>query len=86
MKKYDNQEVKYEELFTVEADGDNLTCSVIGIAENGDYLYIKEEAKNVGNAYYLAQEFFLIDKSEYEAYYEIAKRNGKINNGNKRQI
>ena len=78
MVRIEKEDISYKELMVIDADGDKHTCDCLGISDDGELLFIKENEAHVGNAYYLEREFFVIDTEEYLKCLGIAAKNLRL--------
>jgi len=67
-------EKDYRELFTLHVDSNKCTADIIGIKNDGEYLYISEKLASSGNAYWMDRIFYSLDEDEYKHYVEMAKQ------------
>ncbi|MBP0968446.1 MAG: hypothetical protein J5722_12485 [Oscillospiraceae bacterium] len=70
--------IRYKELFPVKNCPEQHMRIFIGLAENGDLLYITESEEGMFTDIYLKRRFCRIDKQEYAEYLEQARRRGKL--------
>lgn len=78
MVRIEKEDVSYKELLVIDADGDKHTCDCLGISDDGELLFIKENEAHVGNAYYLEREIFVINTEEYLKCLGIAAKNLRL--------
>lgn len=78
MVRIENGNVSYNQLLVIDSDADKHTCDCLGIRTDGELLFIKEKESNVGSAYYIERDFFLIDKEEYLSCLGIAAKNIRL--------
>lgn len=71
-------DIKCEELFIVSVNAQKHSDVFIGRGEDGNYYYVDEEEAHVGNAYFMAREFYLIDEVELYEFIDKAYANGRI--------
>lgn len=69
---------EYRELFMVCVNANKCTDDVVGITEDNELLYIKERLANHSSAYWVARDFFTIDKAEFRHYLSLARKNGGV--------
>lgn len=75
-KYYEN--IECEELFIVSVNAHNHSDTFIGKDKDGNLYYVDEEEAHVGNAYFMAKEFYVIDEVELCQFIDKAYANGHI--------
>lgn len=73
---YEN--IKCKELFIVSINAHNHSDTFIGRDDDGNLYYVEEEEAHVGNAYFMAREFYSIDEVELSQFIDKAYANGRI--------
>lgn len=73
---YEN--IKCEELFIVSVNAHDHSDTYIGRDKDGNLYYVEEEEAHVGNAYFMAREFYIIDEVELGQFIDKAYANGRI--------
>ena len=81
-----DQNIRYRELFELKNYQEKHIRIFIGIADNGDLLYITENEESASTDIYLKHTLFHISKQEYAGYLEQAKRRGKLEKAIKRRL
>lgn len=71
-------DVECEELFIVSINAHNHSDTFIGRDKDGNLYYVEEEEAHVGNAYFMAKEFYILDEVELYSFIDKAYANGHI--------
>lgn len=71
-------DIECEELFTVSINVRNHSDAFIGRDKDGNIYYVDEEEAHVGNAYFMAREFYAIYEEELLEFIDKAYANGHI--------
>ena len=71
-------DIKCEELFIVSVNANNHSDTFIGRDKDGNLYYVEEEEAHVGNAYFMAREFYVLDEVELYEFIDKAYANGRI--------
>ena len=71
-------DIKCEELFIVSINAHNHSDTYIGRDDDGNLYFVEEEEAHVGNAYFMAREFYSIDEVELSEFIDKAYANGHI--------
>ena len=69
---------EFRELFNVMIDSHICEVFAIGIANDGELLYIENKLMNNSSAYWMESVFYGIDKAEFRAFLKQARARGYI--------
>ena len=73
MKKVGKPNGKVNLLFTYRVDRDNRVVYSVGVDEEEKYYIVEEHEYNVGSAYSVYRDYYLIADYEVEKFHNLAK-------------